>query len=72
MINDSIIKKLLESGKDDAVAFTVPDRAALIYRALREHIEISVATLKSPSVVAIAGQRVLALVQQRARVAGCY
>jgi acyl-CoA synthetase (AMP-forming)/AMP-acid ligase II len=45
MTDVSTIKELLQNGQDDAVAFVAPERAPLTYKALREQVESTLATL---------------------------
>lgn len=45
MTNASTIKELLQNGQDDAVVFLAPERAPLTYKALREQVDSTLATL---------------------------
>jgi acyl-CoA synthetase (AMP-forming)/AMP-acid ligase II len=44
-LNPTTISELLNAGADEAVAIAAPQRAALTYRGLRQHVENTVATL---------------------------
>jgi acyl-CoA synthetase (AMP-forming)/AMP-acid ligase II len=45
MTDVSTIRELLQNGQDDAVAFVAPERAPMTYKALRDQVEATLATL---------------------------